>query len=132
MAQELSDEERVALGLEVHGLGQLDDRGVEGVAGCDLDELVHFGFAETAQLDPLDVAVPPQVGEDARQGMGAIEVGVAEDTDGEQAGRSDPHDVAQEQQRRLRGPLEVVQDAAGAEPPATRGSAPPRTASNMR
>jgi hypothetical protein len=89
VAQELPDEQRVALGLHVHGLGQPDDRGVEGGAGCDLDELVHFGFAETLEVDPLDVAVPSQVGEDARQGMGAIEVGVPEGTNGEPAGRLD-------------------------------------------
>ena len=110
VAQQLSDEQRVALGLDMDGLGELDDRDVERVACGDLDELLHLGLAQAGQLDPRDMGLPAQIGEHAGQRVRAIEVGVAERADGEQAGRSDPHDVAQEQQRRLGGPLQIVQD----------------------
>jgi hypothetical protein len=107
--QELTDEQRVALGLDVHRLGQLEDRRVEGVPGRDLDELLHVRLAQPVHLESLHVAFATEVGQHAGEGMGAVEVGVAERPDGEQAGRRRPGHVPEQEQRRLGRPLQVVE-----------------------
>ena len=54
MAQHLADEERVAVGLAIHGGGEAHRRVVEGVTGSRLHERHHTGVIEPGQFDTRD------------------------------------------------------------------------------
>ena len=51
MTQHLAHEERVAIGLPVHGVGQADAGVVEALTGCGLQERHHPVVVEPGQLD---------------------------------------------------------------------------------
>ena len=105
VADHLLDEERVALGL-------LQQRAVDVLGqrvGAELaDQLGRVGLVEPAQLDRLEVLLAAELDEDVRERVGPL--GVAEAGDDEHRlvlGRAD--ELAHHQQRRLVGPVQVVE-----------------------
>ena len=110
VAQHLADEERIAFGLGVDGVSELGDLGVERLVGGGLDERSHFTFVEPAQRHPLDGLVAPQIGEHLGQRMTAVELRVSIRAHHEQRCIvPGPHEVTEHQERRLRRPVQVVE-----------------------
>ena len=105
----LADEERVAPGLVADRLGEVGRRPVD--AGGELDEAGDPLRAETVEGDAARALDRPQVGERLGERMMAPELDVAVGADDQQSGvREAPGDEAQQQQRRLVGPVQVVED----------------------
>ncbi len=107
-AHDLVDEEGVALGLPVdslhQGLGRLNP-------GGDLDEAGHVALAEAAQEDALAELSAGQLAERVSEGMLASQLHVAVCSENHQAGAAQlPRQELQQEERRLVGPVEVVQD----------------------
>ena len=96
-------------GLPGGDLGELLPERTVGVA--DRGEVVgDIGGGEAAEAQPLAGAVPAEVGERGGERMGAGELGVAVGADDEQPrGLGAAQDVAEQRQRRLAGPVQVVE-----------------------
>ena len=107
VAQHLLDEERVAVGVLVHGADERRRRRVAGVRG---DQRADVALVEPVERDPLDEAVAAQVGEQLGQRVRGPHLGVAVGADDQQrrvARRAG--DVAQQVQRAAVGPVQVVE-----------------------
>ena len=133
VAQDLGDEERVALGLAVHRLRE-DRRRLLLADG--FDERLHLVAVEPAQQHALVEVLSPQRGDHVGERMGAVELDVAirahdQDALATQVARQ----VLQQQERRLVGPVEVVEHEHDrtARPPRWRGTPRrPRRAASVR
>ena len=77
MEQHLADEERVALGLGVHRLGQLQGLLVQIVSRGVLHELLDTLGVEAREVEPGHPALPTEVTQDVCEWTAAIEVRVA-------------------------------------------------------
>ena len=84
MTEDLAHEERVSLGLGMHGAGQVGCIGVEGLAGRRLDEGSDLALVEPDEVEPLDVVLASEISEHFRERVPAAEVRVA-------IGRNDEH-----------------------------------------
>ena len=105
VAQRLDEEERVAAGDRRQRPGQL----FVVVAGLG-DVGGHVVLVEAAELQAVGGAVAVKVGEHRRQRMGAVEVGAAVRADDLHAGLlAEAQQMAQQQQRRLGRPVQVVE-----------------------
>ncbi len=110
VAQHLAHEERVALGLGVHRSGQLHRGGLERMAGGRLHERGDAAAVEADQVQPADPGLPAEIAEGLGQRVGPVEVGVPVGGQDEHPQRGDrPQEVAEQEQRRLVGPVEVVE-----------------------
>ena len=110
-AQHLADEEGVALGLGPDGPGELFGALVEVVAGGGLEHGGHAVGVEALDGDALHAGLAAEIGEQRRQRVGPVEVGVAVGANHQQPhgpGRADQ--VAQQEEGRPLGPVQVVED----------------------
>ena len=73
----LAEKERVAVGLGVQRLDEIARRCGNLLTGKGIDEVGDLAHVETVQRQPLHTRLPPQVAEQRRQRVRAIEVGVA-------------------------------------------------------
>ncbi len=106
MPGDLHHEERVATRGVVHA-----PRRRGAITGGDArHDLGHLGLGEATQVDPFDRRVR-EVGQHPGQGPVPPQLGGAVGADDEHGpvGRG-PHDVAEEGERRLVGPVEVIDD----------------------
>ena len=111
VAEHLAHEERVALGLVMDGEGERLCAFVELVPCGGLDELGHFVPVEATQGEALHVVVAAEITDHRGERMTAVHVGVPVGDDDEDAAGTDPAgEVAQHEQRRLLGPVGVVDD----------------------
>ncbi len=111
VAQDLAHEEGVALGLGVHGRGEGPLGVVQFLARRGGDERLDLLGGEPGQREALDPGRPAQVGEQLAQRMGPVQVGVAVGADDQDpTGLLGPEEVAQEEQRGLARPVQVVED----------------------
>ena len=75
-----------------------------------LHELLDPARVQAAEVQPGDTALPAEVGQHVGQRMAAVEVGVAVGGQDEHPHRRDrAQEVAQQEQRRLVGPVQVVE-----------------------
>ena len=103
--EHLADEERVALGDGAHAAGERrpppgmrEDRG-------------DVGLGERPELQPGDVRAPGQTGHDLAEQGGAAGLGIAVGGDQEQPDRRvGAQHMAQQEQRQVVGPVQVVED----------------------
>jgi hypothetical protein len=109
VAEHLPDEERVAFRLLVDGPSQGVPGFVEGTAGGLFDDGRHADVIQAAERQPLHTALAAEVGHDLDQRMVVREFGVPVGAEDEDAPAAGPDDVAEQQQRRLGRPLEVVE-----------------------
>ncbi len=108
--QELAHEERAAVGLGIHGVGQGELAALQVVAGQGLHHGHGLAVGEAPQAEPLDAALPAQLGQQVGERMASADVGVAVGPDDEQGHRLAGADhVFEHQQRGLGGPVEVVE-----------------------
>ena len=108
--QELPHEERAAVGLRVHGVGQGEFAALEVVAGQGLHHGHGLAVGEAPQAEPLDAGLPAKLGQQLGERMVPADVGVAVGPDDEQGHRLAGADqVFEQQQRGLGGPVEVVE-----------------------
>ena len=70
VAQHLGHEERVAVGLPVHGMGEAHPGGVEALTGGGLQERHHAAVVESGQFDAGDAALAMQRGQGVGEGVG--------------------------------------------------------------
>ena len=70
VAQHLAHEERVAVGLPVHGMGEPHAGVVETVTGGGLHEGHHPAVVEPGQLDAGDAALSAQGGQGVEERSG--------------------------------------------------------------
>ena len=111
MAQHLGDEERVAGGAALQRPRGVHRRAVELLAGRVARELGDRLGLQPGEVDARDVGLTMQVGQQLDQRMLVVELGRAEGRDDRQPQPQVGGDeVAQEQQRRRVGPLDVVQE----------------------
>ena len=111
MAEDLVDEERVAVGLAVDGVGQGHPLVVHGLAGDGLHDRHHLAGLEPRQFDALHPARPPQGAQGLDQGVGGGQLAVTERAQHDQAHRAvGRHQVSEELQAAHVGPLQVVED----------------------
>ena len=71
MAEHLGHEERVAVGLPLHRMGETDGGVIEGVAGGGFHERHDAGVVESGQLDAGDAMLSMQRRERFQQRVGA-------------------------------------------------------------
>ena len=110
VAEHLAHEERVAVGLAIHRVGETHGGVVEGVPGGGLHERHDAGVVEPGQLDARDAVLSTQRGERLEQRVGARQLAVAVGPEHEHPHRLVGRDhVAQQLQARLVGPLQVVE-----------------------
>ena len=110
VAQELAHEEGAAVGLAVHGMGEGDTAVAQVVTGHGLEERRDVDVLEAAQCDARDARFPAQVGEHLDKRVAVREVAVAVGAHQKQRhGCGRAHQVAQQQQARLVGPVQVVE-----------------------
>jgi hypothetical protein len=111
VAQELSGEERVAGRLAGYLGGELASVGVELLSGGGLHQRKHVLGLQAGEPHPLSALVAVQVGEQRRQRVVVPEIGVAVGADHHRPHRGGRrHDLAKQRQRRLIGPMKVVED----------------------
>ena len=104
------DEEGVAVGLPVDGVGQLQALLGQVVAGRRLQVLDHLVVVEALQGDAADPGLPAQRPEGLGQRVGRGQLGVSVGADDEQPqGVGLLHQVAQQLQAGRVGPLQVVE-----------------------
>jgi hypothetical protein len=106
VADDLLDEERVAVGLRVQAVHEV---GRHVVSGRALQQLGDLLLAQPRQRQPLDQPLAAQVGERLAERVRGREVGGAVGPRDEQRPVGEAHEVAQEQQRGRVGPVQVVQ-----------------------
>ena len=84
---------------------------LERIAARGFEERAHAGFVEAAQRDALGARGPVQVGERAREGMAAIDVGVAvrDEHEDVRVGIEVADDVAEQVHAAGVGPVRVVE-----------------------
>ncbi len=105
---DLADEERIALGLAVH---RRDELGRRCRPRRHLDVARHVVLGEAAQGETASHGLAGQVAERLEQRMLAAELHVAIGADHEEPRRTHlARQELQQQERRLIGPLDVVQD----------------------
>ena len=109
VAENLSNEERVSFRLFVDRPGQGEARFVERAAGGLFNEGGHPDVVETGQRQPVDPALAAKVGDDLDQRVVVRQLGVPVGAEDEDPSGGHPDDVTQEEERRLRRPLEVVE-----------------------
>ena len=110
MAQHFADEERVALGLTVQRVREVEAGRVEIVAGRLRHQARDLAFVEPLEIEPLHTRFAPEVGEHLSERMRAVEVGVAVRREHEQPHRSGrAQQMTQQHERRLVGPVHVVE-----------------------
>ena len=110
VTEHLGHEERVAVGLAVHGMGETYGRVLEGVAGGGFHERPDAGVVEPGQLDAGHAVVSMQRRQclDERMRMGQFAVSI-------RAEHQQPHrlvgveHVAKQLQARLVGPLQILE-----------------------
>jgi hypothetical protein len=111
VAQQLGDEERIAVGLPGDLVGQPEPGVVELVSRRRLHDLDHLRLRQTSQRYPLDSVLAAQVCKQLGEWMPASDVRLPVGADEEQPNRGrGPHDVAHQLQRRLVRPVQVVED----------------------
>ena len=110
----LFDEERIALGLFVEGEGERARHLVAAAGGQARprrEQRLHAVGVESAQQDALVQPLAPQLAQHFGERMAPVEVDVAVGADDEQAAAGQPPgEVLQQQQARLVGPVDVVED----------------------
>ena len=107
VADDLFDEERVALGLRVEGVRQ---RPRGGLAGPQPNQLGGVGLAQAPDVELGGQPISLQLGERGGERVAARLARPVSAEDQQPRRAAGPREVAQEQERRLVGPLEVVQD----------------------
>jgi hypothetical protein len=108
MPDDLLDEERVALGLAVQRVHERRLGAGHAERGHQLGDL---GLGQAAELEMLEQVLPPHVGDQLKQRVVGLELGVAIRAEQEHAARLRRADEVLEQlQRRPVGPVEVVED----------------------
>ena len=90
VAQHLTHEERVALGLGVQRPGEVEAGLLEVVAGGHRHEAGDLVAVEAVQVEPLDAGLAAEVGERVGERVAAVEVGVAVGAEHEQPHRRRP------------------------------------------
>ncbi len=112
VANDLDHEEGVALGLLVDGGGEEGGRFlVEVVARRLLDEGQHPGLVEAREGQAFESGQPAKVGQCPAEGMVPADLGVPVGADDQQThGFGGTGHVAEQQERGLGRPLEVVED----------------------
>ena len=70
VAQHLAHEERVTVGLAMHGMGEAHRGVVEGVPSGGLQQRHHAGVIEPGQVDAGDAALSMQCGQGVEQRVG--------------------------------------------------------------
>lgn len=108
VAQDLADEERIALGLAVDRLGE----GPRGLLLADrVDERLHLVAVETTQEGPLVEVLAAERGDRIGERVRSVELDVAVRAHDQDALAAQvAGEVLEEQQRRLVGPVQVVED----------------------
>ena len=110
VAQHLTDEERVALGLGVQRRGEIPAALGELVTGDVRHEAGDLVLVEALEVEAVDAGLAPEVAEHVRERMAAVEVGVAVRAEEEHAHRRRrPEQVTEQDERRLVGPVQVVE-----------------------
>ncbi len=110
MAEHLTHEERVAFGLGVQGPGEIEPGLLEVVARGHRHEAGDLVAVEAVQVESLDPGLAAEVGERVRERMAAIEVRVAIRAEHQQPHRRRrTQEVAEQHERRLVGPVDVVE-----------------------
>ena len=108
VAQDLLDEERVALGLAVQ---RRDEVGGGRGGAVGLDQLADLAGVEALERDVREAVLAPQRGDQLRQRVPLLELRVAVGAEEHRAPRlGRAHEVAQQLHRRAVGPVEVVED----------------------
>ncbi len=111
MADDLPHEEGVALGLLVDGADQGPFLLVQVMAGGLFHHGQHLALVEAGEGEALHRLVPAQVGQQLDEGVAGPELGVAVGGQHEEPqGRRRTDDVAEQEEGRLGGPLQVVED----------------------
>lgn len=111
MADQLVHEERVARRLGVDEPGQLLGQALLGQTRVAHEEVVHRADIETDELAPIDAAHAGEVAQHLVELVAPFGFRVAIRHDEQQAFEiGDAHEVTEQQQRRRRGPLQVVED----------------------
>lgn len=111
VAEDLTDEERVAFGLGVDGAGEGFVFAVEIVTGGLLDVADDGGGVEAGQRAPLHAGLAAKVGQQFGQRMTPVEFGVPIGPDDQQPERLwEAQKVAEQEQRGFGGPVKVVED----------------------
>jgi hypothetical protein len=119
LAPQLRQQERIAAGQLEDRLGQRG-QALEAAAGL-ADEVLDVVGREAREPQPRDLLVPAQVDERVAELLRHVGLGVAERRDDEQAGvGGGPPEVAQEQERRMVGPVPVLEDEQHRRVPAGR------------
>ncbi len=110
MPQHFADEERIAVGLAIHRVGQPDRRVVEGVTGGRLHERDHVGVVEPGQLDAANTLLAAQGRQRLQERMRARQLAIPIGPEHEEPHRLiRRHDVTQQLQARLVRPLQVIE-----------------------
>ncbi len=110
MPQRLADEERVARGDLGDLASEFDALAFELAATGQRQILENVGRAQTRQHHPLDARLASQVSHHVGQRVGPVEIGGAKRAHHEDWRIAQPaHEVAQQQQARPVGPVEVVE-----------------------
>ena len=110
VSEHLVHEERVAVGLTVDRVGEPDLVLAEWISGEGLHERDDTGVVESAELQTGDARVPLDITERLAEGACVRELVVAEDAHQQHAHRRLPgHDVIEQHEARIVGPLQVVE-----------------------
>ena len=108
VADDLLDEERIAVGLAVQGVheGRLGARHAERG-----DQLGHLGLRQAAHREVLEHAFAADVGDQLVQRVTRLDLGLAVGAEQQRAARlRRAHEMTQELERGAVGPVEVVED----------------------
>ena len=111
VAEDLSHEERVAVGLAVQGVGQTRPPASSSVwpAAASMNATTPVS-SSPVKLDPADALLSPQCGQGSRERMGAARARCRDTSRGrERRSGLFGHHVAQQLQARLVRPLQVVE-----------------------
>ena len=108
--QHLPHEKGIALGFLVDGPGKTEVVVVQGVTSRFFHEPGDAGGIEAEEREPFEVALSAKIGQQFGQRMAVTQVGVPVGTKDEQPRPVRSADqVAQQQERGLRRPLEIVE-----------------------
>ena len=111
IAQALGHEERVPVGLAHERVAQFQAAGAELVPGAALEQGQQRVSVEARQRDALDAGLAVERHQDVGEHVLVRHVGVAVGHDDERAHRClGADDVLEEEERRLVGPVQVVED----------------------
>ena len=110
VAQDLADEEGIALGLMHQDVAEREAVFAHFMTCEALHELEHLSAAQPGEMDAADAVFPVQRGERAREGVGPVDFGIAvrgHDQDAELLGCR--REVPQQRHGRRVGPMQVVE-----------------------